>query len=367
MMSPSPLPPSVQTPVHIDGSAGEGGGQVLRLSVALSAATGRPLRITGIRANRRSPGLRAQHVAAVDVVRRLTGASVEGLALGSSELTFAPTHPARGEVSVDVGTAGSVTLVLQAVLGALSAPGAGPAEVAVRGGTDVTMAPTWDYLVNVLVPTLGRAGLDLRVECERRGFYPVGGGRVVLRAGEVERPLDPFVPEPTGEPVVGGAVVWSGLSDDIPRRIDHAVRKELVGFPGIRLRKERVEADCPGVSATLWADTGGAVVGASMVGRRGLPSERIGKMLADELRADTSAGAAADAHLTDQLVVHAAMADGTSRLATRALTTHARTALDVASRFLPIDPREEVTDGLVDLSIMGRYIGPSAVPAARWG
>lgn len=319
--------------VQVDGSMGEGGGQVLRLSVALSAATGAPVHVTDIRANRGKPGLRAQHMAAVHAVARLSDAEVEGLEMGSTELAFSPRQVPEGHVQVDVGTAGSVTLVLQAVLGALSAPGSGPARVTVTGGTDVIMAPSWDYFAHVLVPTLGRAGLDMDMECQRRGFFPRGGGRVVLNTEELVSPLEPITPRRTEEPRLEGSIVWSGLPDHIPRRIDHAIRKELVDHPVGRIRKKHVEADSPGVVATLWAEMGEAVVGASMVGRRGLPSERIGEELAREVRADVEAGATADLHLLDQLVVHSHLAREGSRQTAREVTGHASTAMEIASLF----------------------------------
>jgi RNA 3'-phosphate cyclase len=319
--------------VQVDGSMGEGGGQVLRLSVALGAATGTPVHITDIRANRKNPGLRAQHMAAVKAVARLTKASVEGLEMGSTDLTFNPTRMAEGEVAVDVGTAGSVTLVLQAVLGALSAPGSGPAKVTVTGGTDVIMAPSWDYFAHVLVPTLGRAGLDMDMECQARGFFPKGGGKVVLRTEELVDTLEPIVPDRTEEPAVHGTIVWSGLPDHIPKRIDHAIRKELVDHHVDRVRKKHVEASSPGVVATLWAEMGDAVVGTSVVGRRGLPSERIGEEMAKDVRADIEAGATADVHLLDQLVVHSHLAKEGSRQLARQVTEHARTAMEVAAMF----------------------------------
>ncbi len=332
--------------VEVDGSTGEGGGQVLRLSVALSAATQRPVRVTNVRAGRERPGLRAQHVAAVEAVARLCDAETEGLEMGSRDLTLIPSRLPSGDAKVDVGTAGSVTLVLQAVLGALSVQGAGPAQVRVRGGTDVIMAPSWDYLTHVLVPTLGGAGLDMDLGCQRRGFFPKGGGMVGLSVEEVGRPLRPFLPRASREPRIEGTVVWSGLPDHVPRRIDHAIRKELVGLDVVRVRKKHVEADCPGVVATLWADMGGSVLGTSMVGRRGLPSETIGRGLATELRRDIEAGAATDVHLADQLVVHAALAEDASVLRVRELSLHARTAIDVARRFVPVEVDSEVDDGV---------------------
>ena len=337
--------------VRIDGSTGEGGGQVLRLSVAMAAATGNPLRILNIRAGRKNPGLRPQHVAAVDAVAQLTDAEVEGLSVGSSKLTFTPGHLASGSTKVDVGTAGSVTLVLQAVLGALSSPGAGPAEVTVRGGTDVIMAPSWDYFANVLVPTLDRAGLDMEMECQRRGFFPKGGGRVVLRTERLGQPLRPFRAKATQDARIEGSIVWSGLPDHIPGRIDHAMRKELVDLDVGRIRKKYVEAECPGVVATLWADLGDAVLGDSMVGRRGLPSEKIGQDLARELVADIEAGATVDGHLADQLVVHAALARGPSSLRSRRVTKHTETALGTAREFVPLGVREDANEGTVYLEI----------------
>ncbi|MCJ2541250.1 MAG: RNA 3'-terminal phosphate cyclase [Candidatus Thermoplasmatota archaeon] len=319
--------------VHIEGSLGEGGGQVLRVSVALSAATGTPVRITDIRANRKNPGLRPQHVAAVRAVADLCYAETKGLEIGSRELEFGPRDIPSGTVKVDVGTAGSVTLVLQAVLGALSAPGAGPAEVTITGGTDVIMAPSWDYFAHVLVPTLGRAGLDMDMECQRRGFYPKGGGKVVVRTEELVAPLEPIVPVRTEDPTVEGSIVWSGLPDHIPQRIDHAIRKELVDLNVGRIRKKHVETSSPGVVATLWTEMGNAVVGTSMVGRRGLPSERIGEELAREVRADIEAGANADVHLLDQLVVHSHLAKIGSKQLAREVSKHARTAMEVVSLF----------------------------------
>ena len=337
--------------VQIDGKTGEGGGQVLRLSVAMAAATGRPLHITNIRAGRKNPGLRPQHLAAVDAVAQLTEAEVEGLYVGSSKLTFSPDHLAKGVIKVDVGTAGSVTLVLQAVLGALSAPGAGPAEVTVRGGTDVMMAPSWDYFVNVLVPSLGRAGLDMDMECQRRGFFPRGGGHAVLRTEGLGQPLGPFRPEATRTARIEGSIVWSGLPDHIPKRIDHAMRKELVDRDVGRIRKKYVEADSPGVVATLWADMGDAVLGSSMVGRRGLPSEKIGQDLARELVADIDADATVDDHLADQLVVHAVFARGPSCLRSRRVSKHTETAIGTVREFVPLEVREETTGGTVNVKI----------------
>jgi RNA 3'-terminal phosphate cyclase len=348
--------------VEVDGGQGEGGGQVLRLAVALSAATGRPSRVVNVRANRERPGLAAQHVAAVRAVAGLCGARTRGVDVGSREVSFEPTRPPGGDIAVDVGTAGSVTLVLQAALAALAGPSAGPASVTVTGGTDVSRAPCWDYMVHVLAPALARSGMLLELVCERRGFYPVGGGRVVALVGSRDGPLmalsphSPHTPQPAhtphpahsarsahslGSPRVRASIVWSGLPEHVPVRIDHAIRKGLVGV-GVGVGVEgvgrtRVTAASPGVAAAAWADLGGAVIGSSMAGRRGLPSEEIGAALANELRSDLAAGATVDVHLLDQLVPYAALARGRSVMRVREVSSHARTALDISSLFVPLD------------------------------
>jgi RNA 3'-phosphate cyclase len=324
--------------VEVDGGHGEGGGQVLRLAVALSAATGRPVRVTDVRANRERPGLAAQHVAAVRAVAGLCGARTGGVEVGSREVRFEPTRPPGGDVAVDVGTAGAVTLVLQAALAALAGPSAGEARVTVTGGTDVSRAPCWDYMAHVLAPALSRAGMLLELVCERRGFYPVGGGRVVARVGPRDGPLALLTPpSPSGRARVRASIVWSGLPEHVPARIDHALRKGLVdvGIEGVE--RTRVGSASPGVAAVVRADLGGAVIGSSMAGRKGLPSEEIGATLADQLRSDISAGATVDVHLLDQLVPYAALAGGRSVMRVREVSPHARTALDVASLFMPLD------------------------------
>ena len=338
-------------PVDVDGSRGEGGGQVLRLAVALSAATGRAVRVTQVRANRERPGLAAQHAAAVRAVAALCGARTEGVEVGSRTVVFESSRPVGGESSVEVGTAGSVTLVLQAALGALTAAGAGAAHISVGGGTDVIRAPSWDYMEHVLLPALSRAGLECEPHCDRRGFYPVGRGRVTASIPGRTGPLRPLAPRSSGTARIEGSIVWSGLPDHVPQRIDHAIRKGLVGRDVARITKSKVDAACPGVVATVWADLGGTVVGASMVGSRGLPSEEIGAELATEVAADIDAGATVDMHLLDQLVPCAAMTGGTSVLRARDVSLHASTALEVAAAFLPLRVDREKSGGTVALTI----------------
>src|SRR5581483_110163 len=169
-----------RAPLQIDGSYGEGGGQLLRNAVALAAVTGRAIAVRHIRARRSKPGLAPQHLAAVRAVATLCGAHVEGLELRSQALGFTPGALRGGDYQFDIGTAGCAVLVLQALLPAMVASGCSVA-VAVTGGTDVRQAPSIDYFAHVLLPLLERMGVAARFELIRRGYYPRGGGEIRIR------------------------------------------------------------------------------------------------------------------------------------------------------------------------------------------
>src|SRR5690242_7527890 len=165
--------------IIIDGSFGEGGGQILRTSLTLSLVTGKPLRIERIRAGRKSPGLLRQHLAAVNAAARVGYAEVEGASLGARELTFRPQTVAAGHYQFAVGTAGSATLVLQTVLPALLTADA-PSTLVLEGGTHNPYAPPFDFLEKTFLPLLNRMGPRVEARLERHGFYPAGGGRFIV-------------------------------------------------------------------------------------------------------------------------------------------------------------------------------------------
>ena len=165
--------------IQIDGGQGEGGGQVLRAALTLGVICGTPVHIRGIRARRKVPGLQAQHLTAVKALVEICGAEAEGASLGSQVLMFTPGRIRPGEYDFDIGTAGSVSLVLQAILLPLATSG-GASRVRVTGGTHVPWSPPTDYLQEVLFPTLARMGVQARLEVERWGFFPRGGGRICV-------------------------------------------------------------------------------------------------------------------------------------------------------------------------------------------
>ena len=166
--------------IEIDGSQGEGGGQVLRTSLTLSAITGQPVRIEKIRAGREKPGLKRQHLTCVKAVAEICGAKVSDIEVGSGELEFVPSAIKGGDYRFDVGTAGSVTLVAQTVLPVLLKTDV-PSTVTITGGTHVPFAPIWEFFVETYLPELRRMGARVEAELDTCGFYPAAGGVVKLR------------------------------------------------------------------------------------------------------------------------------------------------------------------------------------------
>lgn len=328
--------------IEVDGSMLEGGGQILRMTVALSAVTGVPVRIFNIRAKRENPGLRAQHMTAIRAVASLVDAEVKGLALGSMELTFRPRTIKGGNFRFDVGTAGSTTLVLQSLLPAAAFA---PSRVSVEivGGTDNPLAPPVDYVIHVLKPTVAKMGYNFEVNLLRRGFYPKGGGMVRTSITPVPK-LMPLRLEEQGEvKVVKGISYSSRLPDHIARRMADSASKLL--------RKAGLEAEIelevlepghpkcalnPGCGIVLWTETtSGAVLGSDNLGEIGKPAEKVGEEAARKLLEEIESGATVDRHLADQLIVYMALAEGESVIKVNELTMHTLTCIELSKKLLP--------------------------------
>ncbi len=340
--------------VVIDGSRGEGGGQVLRSALTLAIITGRPLRIEHIRAGRRKPGLRPQHLTGVRAAAAVCNARLEGDELDSQTLTFVPGGPAcPGEYTFDVaevaqrGSAGSVGLVLQTVLLplALVAPDrARSAEslLTLRGGTHVAWAPSVFYLEQVFLPTLGRMGVRAEVELARWGFYPAGGGEVRVRIAGRAGPLSPLQLSERGAlRRVWGAAAVMNLPAHISQRMADRARKVLAEA-GIKAQVEprRLRGAGPGAGIFLFAEYASSTDGETIVagftayGRKGLPAERVAETACEELLAHHRTGAPADPHLADQLVLPTVLAEGDSRVVTSQVSHHLLTNAWVVRQFL---------------------------------
>jgi len=337
--------------IEVDGSYGEGGGQLLRTAVALSAMTGTALRLANVRAKRPRPGLAAQHLAAVRALAGLCDARCEGLALRSTALGFEPrARAAGGEVRVDVGTAGSVTLVLQALLPVLLGA-ARASRVVVTGGTDVRQAPTWRYFCTVLLPLLERMGLRVRASIARHGYYPRGGGEVSVDI-EPGAPSALMLPPRAASWRVSGEAHVAGLPAAIAERMRAAAAAAL-GRPGdVEVRALGLgEAIGAGGAITLVAGSDAGLLGASRVAERGVRAEALGEAVGRELAADLASGATLDVHAADQALVYLALAPGRSGFSARALSSHARTAMWLIPKFLPARFAVEEADGLARVSV----------------
>jgi len=337
--------------IEVDASYGEGGGQLLRTAVALAVLTGSGVRLVNVRAGRRRPGLAPQHLAAVRALAALCDARCDGLELRSTRLVFEPrARPGGGELRVEVGTAGSVTLVLQALVPVLLAARA-TTRVVVAGGTDVRQAPTWDYFCRVLLPLLRRMGLGVEASILRRGYYPRGGGEVAVQ-------VEPGVPSPLV--LAGGPSRWriegdahvANLPVSIAERMRAAALVALGGAGSVGARGlSPDEAIGTGGAITVVAESDGGRLGASRVAERGVRAEALGEALGRELAADLASGAALDVHAADQVLVYTAMASGRSSFTARAISSHARTAMWLIPKFLPARFALEERGGLARVSV----------------
>ena len=312
---------------EIDGSFGEGGGQIVRTAVAASAATGAEIRIINIRARRQQPGLAAQHIAAVKLVADMCGAHVEGLSPGSRQIAFSPGPLKAGHYTADVGTAGSIPLVLQAgVLAASFSPG--ETSLTVTGGTDVRKAPSIDYFQNVQCPLLAKMGIEASVEIKKRGYFPRGGGEVAARIRPPAQKPSPLRLEGPGRiSAIKGRVHVVNLSQDIMHRMSKTALAELKSFPARAVIEEALPAGTgEGTGITLWAESEYSVLGSCALGERGLRAENIGALAGRELAAEIKAGAGVDIHAADQLVPYMALGSGGASTV-RASSSHLETVI----------------------------------------
>lgn len=317
--------------IQIDGSQGEGGGQILRSSLALSMATGTPFRITKIRAGRAKPGLMRQHLTCVQAAAAVCAAQVSGASVGSQDVTFVPGAVRAGTYHFPIGTAGGTTLVLQAVLPALLRAD-GPSVISVEGGTHNKAAPPWEFFAHALVPLLERAGVVVRARIERHGFYPAGGGRVVVEVEPTREPREVKVLERGARTGARATALLSRL----PRGI--AVRELEVLRDRLALEQHETEMiDVPnpvgpGNAAVVELRYEQITEVFSSIGEVAKSAEFVARELADEVRAYIADRRPVGAHLADQLMVPLAMLAG-GEYATGELTEHSRTNIGVIERF----------------------------------
>jgi RNA 3'-terminal phosphate cyclase (ATP) len=331
----------------LDGSHGEGGGQIVRTALSLSAITGRPIHITNIRSNRRNPGLQPQHLSAVRAIAAISEGLVSGDQIGSTELILTPRSPARpGRYRFDVeeiaerGSAGCVNLVLQTLLVPL-ALASGPTTLTLRGGTHVESAPSFDDLVNSYFPALRRMGFSIEAELTLWGWYPIGHGEVVCEIAAAPS-CDGGTAWPGAIEAVqrgrlrgiSGRAVAANLPAHIAQRMASRASASLAQFGvPVDIQAQCVSAACAGAGIFILADYEGLAASFSAYGRRGKPAEAVADEAVEALLAHQASGAAVEPHLADQLLLPLAVAGSPSVFALAQPTRHLMTNAWVIRQF----------------------------------
>lgn len=329
--------PSVEF-LNIDGSYGEGGGQILRTALAFSIITGKPIRVSKIRARREVPGLRRQHVSSLMILGAVFDSKLDGVAEGSSEVSFVPGPPRADSISLDMKTAASITLVLQAVVPAVALTGS-RLTLELVGGTDVPWSPTFDYFDAIVKRAYGVIGIKFSAKAFRRGYYPKGGGRVVMKVEPCEalRPL-----QLTESPRVE-AVDLTSRCAMLPR---HVAERQLSSAAaaleekGLRIGQKLVvveQANSPGSSILASSSDDSFFLGSDELGARGRPSEAVGRAAAERFASLVRSGACVDDNLADMLVPLLSLASGPSAVRVARVSKHLDAGFYIAKLFSPCE------------------------------
>ncbi|HEX8434467.1 RNA 3'-terminal phosphate cyclase [Archangium sp.] len=337
--------------IRIDGSKGEGGGQVLRTSLALSLVTGTPFQVVNIRAGRSKPGLLRQHLTAVKAAAAVGDAELEGAELHSKELTFRPRSLKCGEYHFAVGTAGSATLVLQTVLPALLSA-SGPSTLVLEGGTHNPAAPPFDFLAKAYLPLVRRMGPVVEATLDRPGFFPAGGGK--FRVSVQPAPLKPLHLLERGNVVRRQATaMFSQVPFDVAKRELETVGRRLGWSEAERRVEELKRAPGPGNVLSLEVESEHVTEVFTAFGERGVRAEDVAAAAAEEARVYLEAGVPVGEHLCDQLMLLLALARGGS-FRTLPLDGHAQTQIETFAHFLDVKVAvHEVSTQARDVQIKG--------------
>ncbi|MFO0728130.1 MAG: RNA 3'-terminal phosphate cyclase [Myxococcota bacterium] len=321
--------------IELDGSEGEGGGQILRTALTLSLMTGRAIRIRRIRSKRTRPGLLRQHLTAVRAATAVGQAIVQGDTVGSLDLFFDPKTIVPDHYKFSVGTAGSAMLVLQTVLPALFTA-KGVAEIEVEGGTHNPASPPFDFLERVYVPLMAKMGPKMTATLERPGFYPAGGGRVRVRVEPVEKLAPLHLTE-------RGAILRRRLVSRVAGLPGHIAERQIAtflehsGWPAETAEREVLDASYgPGNVLLAFVDSEGITEIVSGFGEKGVRAEIVGKQVAEEVSRYIAHGAPVGEHLADQLLLPMALA-GEGSFVSGPLSLHTQTQIETIKRFLPVE------------------------------
>jgi len=337
--------------IEIDGSQKSGSGTILRLSVALAAILGQTLHICNIRQNRPQPGLRPQHLEAVLTAARLCDAELEGAFRDSRDLWFKPKKVKGGKVEAEIGTAGSISMLLLTVLPiCVFAENSVSLHVS-KGGTDVQNSPTINYMRFVLLPTLKRMGIDAELKVDKYGYYPKGMGEVAVRVAPCKW-LKPLCMEKFGKlQAIRGISVCTFLADRKVAERQAKAANDYLEQKGcsadIQIINDQSNRMQKGSSLVLWARLdSSAILGADAIGELGKMSETVGREAAEKLYMELSAGPTVDVHLADMLIPYVALAQGRSVYLTRTISEHLGTNIWLAEKILNVRFEVKKANGL---------------------
>lgn len=321
--------------LEIDSSRGEGGGQMVRTSVALSTLTGITTRLTRIRENRPTNGLSKQHTTAVKAVAQMTGSEVTGNYIGSSELLIEPGDKQVTEICMDIGTAGSISLVVQATL--LAARNyAEPLHLNFKGGTNVMWAPPIDTYPLVLFPLMKKMGVQAELDVVKRGFYPIGGGEVDLRLQPMGR-LKPLDLSNLGElKNIHGLCFSQHLSDKVAEDMITSCKKVFGSKYDLRIDVEKTEGTSRGAGIVLVAEYENGILSSNVLTSKGHSPQQSGFDVASDLVQEMSSGATIDIHTADQILPYMAMAEGKSTFVVSKISKHLLSQMDTLESFLEV-------------------------------
>lgn len=318
--------------LEIDGK--HGGGQLLRTALALSLCTGEAFRMEHIRAKRSRPGLLRQHLTAVQAACDVGGATVQGAEPGSLALTFKPGAVRGGDYQWSIGTAGSTTLVLQTVLPALWMA-AVDARIHLEGGTHNPLAPSADFLIDSFLPLMRRMGLRANMQLERHGFYPAGGGALVVDISASPPPQPLHLPERGAPGIVSAMALMSHIGGRVGERELDSIARRLPIAPEHRHIRQAIGSPGPGNVLMVRVENSEVTELFTAYGERGVTAERVGELVSMEARAYLASGAAVGPYLADQLLLPLALAEGGSFM-TQSPSDHARSNATLIEKFLPV-------------------------------
>lgn len=337
--------------IKIDGSFGEGGGQILRTSLVLSAITGEPLNIQNIRANRSTPGLQMQHLTAVNAIATITGADLKGAELNASRVQIIPGKPQDGNYQFNISTAGALTLVLQTIFLPLSLAEK-PSSITLTGGTHVRWSPIWDYIRDCWLPLMKSLGFWGEIDLEKGGFYPRGGGKAFITINPAET-LKSFNCTDRGELLrIRGFSGVANLEESIAKRQKHQALRRLYTI----CRDSKIKTltlPSPGKGTYVFLQAEFAKRGFacfSSLGAPGKPAENVADEAVDDLIAFLDTDGCVDQYMADQILLPLSIIPGKSNFRTSRVTQHLLTNIYVIQQFLP-----------VKISLDGRLDAPGLV------